>query len=88
MSSITQTRDAENKVTLSIEGMHCASCAARVERALHAVPGVIRASVNLAVETATVFYDPATATIEEMVEQVRQAGSRARVSKLTGPSLE
>ncbi len=39
---------------LSIEGMTCASCVARVERALTAVPGVTAASVNLATETASV----------------------------------
>ncbi len=34
-------------ITLTIEGMHCASCVARVEDALHAVPGVLSANVNL-----------------------------------------
>ena len=41
-------------VDLAIEGMTCASCVARVERALTAVPGVASASVNLATERATV----------------------------------
>lgn len=40
--------------TLSIAGMTCASCVARVERALKAVPGVMEASVNLATERAWV----------------------------------
>ncbi|MFN9186764.1 MAG: copper ion binding protein, partial [Betaproteobacteria bacterium] len=39
---------------LRIDGMTCASCVARVERALAAVPGVLRASVNLASESAGV----------------------------------
>jgi Cu+-exporting ATPase len=39
---------------LQIEGMTCASCVARVEKALLAVPGVLRANVNLATESATV----------------------------------
>ncbi|WP_372992098.1 heavy-metal-associated domain-containing protein, partial [Sulfitobacter sp.] len=38
----------------SIENMSCASCVGRVERALGAVPGVVKASVNLAQERATV----------------------------------
>ncbi|KAG0933673.1 hypothetical protein G6F31_016264 [Rhizopus arrhizus] len=39
---------------LAVEGMTCASCVGRVERALRAVPGVSEASVNLATERATV----------------------------------
>ncbi|WP_199444772.1 cation transporter, partial [Acidocella aminolytica] len=39
---------------LAIDGMTCASCVARVERALHKVSGVISASVNLANEMARV----------------------------------
>lgn len=48
-------------VVLPIEGMTCASCVARVERALQAVPGVSQAHVNLATEKAEVrFSDPVT----------------------------
>lgn len=49
------------EVQLSVEGMTCASCVGRVERALQAVPGVISARVNLATERATVegIADPA-----------------------------
>ena len=39
---------------LGVQGMTCASCVARVERALRKVPGVADASVNLATETARV----------------------------------
>jgi Cu+-exporting ATPase len=41
-------------ISLSISGMTCASCVARVEKALHKVPGVTAASVNLATEKAQV----------------------------------
>ncbi|MFW5654913.1 MAG: heavy metal translocating P-type ATPase, partial [Roseicyclus sp.] len=41
-------------LTLPVEGMHCASCVGRVERALAAVPGVAGAGVNLAAERADV----------------------------------
>ena len=43
----------EAERSIGIEGMTCASCAARVERALANVPGVISVSVNLAAERAT-----------------------------------
>jgi Cu+-exporting ATPase len=42
------------EIALRIEGMTCASCVGRVERALRSVPGVIDASVNLATERARV----------------------------------
>lgn len=38
----------------SIEGMHCASCAVKIEKALGGVPGVVSASVNFATEQARV----------------------------------
>lgn len=41
-------------VELAIDGMTCASCVGRVERALRAVPGVTESTVNLATERATV----------------------------------
>jgi len=44
----------DNGLTLPIEGMTCASCSARVERALQRVPGVMQVSVNLASESAAV----------------------------------
>jgi heavy metal translocating P-type ATPase len=45
---------ASPPIDLAIEGMTCASCVARVERALKAVPGVVGATVNLATERAHV----------------------------------
>ena len=47
----------DNVLTLPIEGMTCASCSARVERALQRVPGVQQVSVNLASESAAVELD-------------------------------
>ena len=48
------TSPALDEWTFAIEGMTCASCVARVEKALRAVPGVTDATVNLANESATV----------------------------------
>ncbi|MGE0874834.1 MAG: heavy metal translocating P-type ATPase [Burkholderiales bacterium] len=58
--------------------MTCASCVARVEKALKAVPGVGSAEVNLATETATVAL-AAGAPAESLVEAVRKAGYDARL---------
>jgi Cu+-exporting ATPase len=46
------------ELTFKVEGMTCASCAGRVEKALKAVPGVDSASINLATEKATVRVAP------------------------------
>jgi len=54
-------------VTLPVEGMTCASCVARVERALRRVPGVADASVNLAAETVAVRGTAALATVRDAV---------------------
>ncbi|MES2103563.1 MAG: heavy metal translocating P-type ATPase [Pseudomonadota bacterium] len=51
------TAPSEHQLTLGIAGMSCASCVARVEKALSAVPGVRQASVNLANESARVTAD-------------------------------
>ena len=52
------TTSRSGRVELPIEGMTCASCAARIERRLNKLDGV-SASVNYATEKAAVEYDPA-----------------------------
>ena len=58
----------DTTVNLRISGMSCASCAARVEKALSAVPGVTEATVNLTTETAQVSGDVNTDTLVRAVE--------------------
>jgi len=58
---------------LPIAGMTCASCVARVEKALGAVPGVQSASVNLATEAATIKVVPSV-TMEALAKAVERAG--------------
>ena len=62
-------------VDLVIGGMTCASCVARVERALKAVPGVTSAAVNLATERATVL---GAAEESLLIKAVEDAGYEAR----------
>ena len=62
---------------LAVEGMTCASCARRVERGLLKVPGVTEASVNLATERATVAYDPAVASLDDLLKKVEAVGYAA-----------
>jgi len=63
-----------NTETLSIGGMTCAACSARVERALRKLDGVQSAVVNLATEKATVVYDTGTLRLSAIKEAVIKAG--------------
>ena len=66
---------APRRVDLPVVGMSCANCAATVEKTLREkVPGVVSVAVNFGTETATVEYDPETASIEAMAEAVKRAG--------------
>ncbi|KDB09730.1 heavy metal translocating P-type ATPase [Burkholderia sp. lig30] len=65
--------EASNTIALTIEGMTCASCAGRVEKALAAVPGVTNASVNLATECASVDAAAGVATAA-LLDAVKRAG--------------
>ncbi|GAA5512357.1 copper-transporting P-type ATPase [Deinococcus carri] len=59
---------------LSVQGMTCASCVARVERALRKVDGVLDASVNLATERASVRYLPSSVSMGQLKAAVQAAG--------------
>jgi Cu+-exporting ATPase len=64
--------------TLAIEGMNCASCVGRVDRALAALPGVVSVSVNLAAETATITHAEGAVTPTALVAASDAAGYKAR----------
>src|SRR5438093_7103912 len=61
-------------LTIPIEGMSCASCGAKIEHGLSAVPGVSRAAVNLASEQATVEYRPGVTDPTAIQETIRGLG--------------
>ena len=65
---------------LSVEGMTCASCVARVERALGKLDGVVEANVNLATERATV---RGVAGVDALIAAVDKAGYDARAIEAT-----
>ena len=77
--------ESEREFDLEIEGMTCASCVGRVERALQRVPGVVAAEVNLATERARVAAAPGIGA-EQLAAAVRAAGYEARlVRAVAGP---
>ncbi|WP_298817398.1 heavy metal translocating P-type ATPase [Chloroflexus sp.] len=63
-----------DEITLAITGMTCASCSARVEKALRKTPGVLSAEVNLASEQALVRYVPGMVDLAGLAKAVEQAG--------------
>jgi Cu+-exporting ATPase len=65
--------------------MSCASCANRVERSLNEVNGVV-ATVNYATERATVDFDPATVTPEQLVGAVEAVGYGAVLPRDGAPA--
>ncbi|MBL4688803.1 MAG: HAD-IC family P-type ATPase, partial [Nannocystaceae bacterium] len=67
-------------VRLALGGMSCTSCAARIEKAVRAVPGVSTAQVNLATETATIAVIPDSVTSETLIAAVVDAGYEARLA--------
>jgi P-type Cu+ transporter len=73
----------QTEVTLRIEGMTCASCVRRIEKALNRVEGVRDASVNLATEKAKVVFDPSIADVGQVSSAVEKAGYR--VGELPAP---
>src|SRR3989338_4839526 len=62
------------KTTLPISGMHCASCANTIEKALSKQKGVIKASVNFASEKATVEFDKNVVDENSLKEVVKKTG--------------
>ncbi|KHF33157.1 Copper-exporting P-type ATPase A [Paenibacillus sp. P1XP2] len=74
MERNTGNREHERQATLLITGMTCAACAARIEKGLGRMEGVARAHVNLALEQATVSYDPKYTDLGKMEEKIASLG--------------
>ena len=72
MASASTT--AAQRLTLDIEGMTCAACSTRLEKALTRAPGVSEATVNLATERAVVMIDGRATNLPSVAEAVSRAG--------------
>ena len=69
-----------NHAELQITGMHCASCSARLEKALNKLPGV-SAVVNIATEKASIIFDPQLSDVERLIAAVRDTGFDAHPAR-------
>ena len=65
------------RTQLRLAGLSCAGCAAAVERALHAEPGVLEASASYGTQRASVLWDPDRTRLSALLAAVRRAGYEA-----------
>jgi Cu+-exporting ATPase len=81
METIVERQEqGRDEVELALEGMSCASCAARIEKRLNGLDGV-SASVNYATEQATVAFDPEQVSTEDLIAAVEAAGYHASLPR-------
>ncbi|GAE24496.1 lead, cadmium, zinc and mercury transporting ATPase [Halalkalibacter wakoensis JCM 9140] len=69
------------KADFDVRGMTCAACSSRIEKKLNRLPGVQNATVNLALETATVDYVDGAIDISDMKDAVSKIGFRLEEKK-------
>ncbi len=73
------------QMTLPITGMTCANCAATIERNLKKLPTAANVNVNLASERATLEFDPAQLTRDQIVARIEKAGYGIAVGEAALP---
>lgn len=71
----------KQKVEFDITGMTCAACATRIEKVLGKMDGISTATVNLALEKATIDFNPAEVTVKDIVAKVEKLGFGAHQQK-------
>ncbi len=76
---------AQKSVSIDIEGMTCASCVSRVEKALLKVPSVAAASVNLATERATVHLHGQGEDLDPLLKAIEKVGYKGALRQENTP---
>ncbi len=71
----------QDKKEFMIQGMTCAACSTRVEKGLCKLDGISGANVNLALEIATVEYNPAVISVSDMIAQIQKLGYGAMLKE-------
>jgi Cu+-exporting ATPase len=83
MSQQVKTEESTERMSIRIEGMHCASCVAAIEKSLLSQDGVIHASVSLLDEKAVVEYNTDKVNRLALEKAVESSGYRAKRSAMT-----
>ncbi|EKE12126.1 MAG: hypothetical protein ACD_14C00008G0001 [uncultured bacterium] len=69
-----KSADPNKRVSLSLFGMHCSSCANIIERQLKKVPGVKQATVNFSAEKASILFDENVSTAKTLIDAIAKVG--------------
>lgn len=72
----------QQQINIGIDGMHCAACSARAEKALAQMPGVSKASVNLAMEEASLTFDDRKLGLKDFAATISKLGFSVREQAL------
>ena len=65
--------------TFNIEGMHCASCAAAVERSIEGLKSVQKSEVNIVTKTLNISYDDKLISQDDIINSIAKAGFSAKL---------
>lgn len=72
-------------VVLPITGMSCASCAARIQKGLTGLSGIVTASVNFAAANVSITYDPDKVHLNDFIQTIKELGYHAGVESVSIP---
>ncbi|QEY20905.1 Cu(2+)-exporting ATPase [Psychrobacillus sp. AK 1817] len=78
----------KEKKEFAITGMTCAACSTRIEKGLNKLEGVSSANVNLALERATVEFNPSDVTINDIIQKVEKLGYGAIIKSEDKESVD
>lgn len=73
------TEEKNKHISLSLSGMHCASCALLIERQLKKTPGVTKAAVNFAAEKVLVDFDGGVTDEQKLIDAIKRGGYGAQL---------
>lgn len=80
--------NTSKRISLSLSGMHCSSCALIIEKSLKRIPGVKEANVNFSAEKALITYDESAVKKESFIDEVKRTGYSATFIDDKDPSFE
>lgn len=83
-TALAASNPATQTVTIPIEGMSCAACAARVKKTLKEIPGVRAVELNLEHRSAQVRYLDGQVSPERLMAEINQLGYKAGTPTLAG----